>query len=344
MDLIIPPPCQSCAVIGHDDAKRQLGEAYASGKMHHAWLLTGPEGIGKATLAYHAAHMVLSGGQNGFERFNPDHPAARLIAAESHPDLFVLRRPFDDKTGIQKETIPVDEARKIAPFLSMTASFGSGRVTIIDEAHCLGRNGQNAILKMIEEPPTGATIFMTATTIGALLPTIRSRCRVLKMDALTPAQLRTIMARLSVEVPEGMNQDKLFAAASGSIGLALRLLETEALDLYEELLAILSFLPTLDLVRLHKLADQIGKKGNAETFAVLTNSLVDALRQAARAVALGTDDPTGLAAKLSGARRLDKALQLWESTDRTFAVARGANLDNKLAFINAVSGIAQAVS
>ena len=344
MDFTIPSPCHALAVIGHDEAKRQIQEAYDSGKMHHAWLLTGPDGIGKATLAYHAAHMILSGGANRFGSFNPEHQSARLIAAESHPDFFVLRRPYDEKTGVQKDTIPVDDARKIAPFLSMTATYGHGRVTLIDEAHTLNRNGQNAILKMIEEPPTGATIVMTATTVGALLPTIRSRCRVVRMEPLLPQQIQTVLARLCIEVPSAIDQNHLFDVAAGSVGRTLKILETDALDLYDELLAILSFLPTLDLVRLHKLADKIGRKGDLDSFNMLTNLLTDALRDAARSVALGLPDQTGLAAKFASGRRLDKALQLWETTQSTFATARSANLDNKLAFINAVSDIARAVS
>lgn len=340
----IPSPCQSLAVIGHDDAKKQIVEGFDTGKMHHAWLLTGPEGIGKATLAYHAAHMLLSGGENRFGRFNPQHPAARLIAAETHPDLFVLRRPFDEKTGVQKDSIPVEEARKIAPFLSMTASYGHGRVAIIDEAHCLNRNGQNAILKIIEEPPSGATIFLTATTVGALLPTIRSRCRVIKMQGLPANQLEVVLARLTLDLPSGSDKQKLLDLAQGSVGLAIQLLQSEAFELFDELLQILDHLPALDLPRLHKLADQIGRKADAQAFGVLTNLLVDRLRRAVRNAALGLPDDTGLAAKIAPSGRLDKALQLWESTGRSFSVAQSANLDNKLAFINAISEISRALA
>lgn len=344
MSFSAPPPFQSLALIGHDEAKQQIQEAYDSGKMHHAWLLTGPEGIGKATMAYHIAHMILSGGDNRFGRFNPEHKAARLIAAETHPDLFVLRKPVDEKTGIQKEIIPVDDAREIAPFLSMTATYGSGRVAIIDEAHALNRNGQNAILKVIEEPPTGATMILTATTIGALLPTIRSRCRVLKMDALNAVQLETILARLSIDIPPDIDRQRLIELSSGSAGLAIKILQTEVIQLFDELTIILAALPTLDLVRLHKMADQIGRKGEGEAFTILTNLLTDTLRQTVKAVALGLPDKTGLAVKCAASGRLDKALLLWESTQKTFATARTGNLDNKLAFINAVSELGRVLS
>ncbi len=340
--LTVSPPCQTLAVIGHEDAKQQLESAYASGRMHHAWLLVGAEGIGKASLAYLAAQMILSDGESHLDSPNSQHPAARLIAAEAHPDLFVLRCPVDDKTGVVKDSIPVEDARKLAPFMGMTASQGSGRVALIDEAQKLTRNGQNAILKMIEEPPTGATIFLTATTIGGLLPTIRSRCRMLPMQPLTDSQLGIVLARMGADLPTGEDAKARFMAASaGSASRAVKLLDTDALTLFDELLAILAAMPVIDLVRVHKLADQIGKKADADVFDVVTGLLVDTLRDAVRAAALGQGDALGLAAKLGGRGRLDKALELWESTARTFAEAQSAALDKKLALINALSTVSR---
>ncbi|MDD3181504.1 MAG: DNA polymerase III subunit delta' [Alphaproteobacteria bacterium] len=337
----IPAPNQSLAVIGHEAAKRQIEAAYASGRMHHAWLITGEAGIGKATFAMHIAHMILSGGENKFGRFNPEHQAARLIMSEAHPDLFVLRRPYDDKARRFKDVIPVEDARKLGPFLSMTASYGHGRVALIDEAHTLNRNGQNAILKMIEEPPTGATILLTATTVGALLPTIRSRCRVLKLDPLSNSELDVVLARLSIDVPEDQPKDKLYQAAHGSIGRALSLIQTNVLPLYQEILTILTAMPTLDLVRVHKLADGIGRKDESETYLALTSLVVDTLREAVLCAAQGKSDPTGLAVKMAGSGRLDKALDIWDNTRQTFAMTESASLDRKLALINALSAISR---
>ncbi len=340
--LTVLPPCQTLAVIGHEDAKQQLNGAYASGRMHHAWLLVGAEGIGKASLAYLAAQMILSGGKSRLDHPNAQHPAVRLIAAESHPDLFVLRCPVDEKTGVVKDSIPVEDARKLAPFMGMTASQGSGRVALIDEAQKLTRNGQNAILKMIEEPPTGATIFLTATTVGGLLPTIRSRCRMLPLQPLTDGQLGIVLARMGADLPTDEEAKARFMAASaGSASRAVKLLETDALTLFDELFAILQVMPMIDLVRVHKLADQMGKKADADAFAVVTGLLVDTLRDAVRAAALGRGDALGLAAKLGGRGRLDKALALWESTAQTFAEAQSAALDKKLALINALSTVSR---
>jgi DNA polymerase-3 subunit delta' len=337
----IPHPAQTLSVIGHDHARTQLLEAYGSGRMHHAWLLIGEEGVGKATLAYQVAHTILSKGESRINRINANNPASRLIMAQTHPDLFVLSRPVDEKTGRQKDSIPVDDASKLGPFLGMTASQGCGRVAIIDEAHRLNRNGQNAILKMIEEPPTGTTMILTATTVGSLLPTIKSRCRMLKLDSLTDQQIEVICARMSVDLPSGEERSLLLKAARGSLGRALTLLETEILPLYKESLDILRAMPSIDLLRVHKLADAVSRKEESESYLVLTNLIVDAMREAVRCAALGIRDPAGLAQLLVPQGRLDKGLHIWESTAKTFETAETANLDRKLALINAFSYVSQ---
>lgn len=338
---MIPQPSQSSTIIGHEAAKKQIEEAFNSGRMHHAWLLVGIEGLGKASLAYHIAHRILSGGANSFGRFNPEHPSARLIAAESHPDLFILRRPTDEKTGALKESIPVNEARKLEPFLRMTSSQGGGRVAIIDEAHRLNRNGQNAILKMIEEPPSGAVIILTATTAGALLPTIRSRCRVLALDPLNLPEIETILARLGAEWPPGVDKGRYVNLAGGSVGLLLKILGSDAIPLYDETLDLLKSIPDMDVPRLHRLADMLGKKADVESFQIVTTLLLEALRTGIRAIALGLRDEAGLATRLEARGRLDNALKVWENTKKTFTMADEANLDNKLAFIVAMTEMAR---
>lgn len=339
MDITVPH--QSTAVIGHELAKKQLLEAYDSGRMHHAWLFVGPSGIGKATLAYHVAHMILSGGENRFGRFNPEHAAARLIAAESHPDLFVLRKETDEKTGAVKDVIAVDEARKISPFLSLTSSYGKGRVVIIDEAHALNRNGQNALLKSIEEPPTGATVMMTATTVGALLPTIRSRCRVLELEPLPQSDLEVVLARLGVDLPEGSARGRFLELAQGSVSRALQLTQGETLALFDEALNVLRGLPSIDILNLHKLADRLSGKADIETYRFVTDLIGEALRQSIKAVSVGDADNLGFASKLAARGRLDKAFTLWENTCRSFASADAASLDRKLVFINAISELSR---
>jgi DNA polymerase-3 subunit delta' len=319
------------SLVGHDLAMQEVQMASASGRMHHAWLIAGIEGIGKATLAKHIAQFMLAGGQGELGKIDPQHKMVRLVEAETHPDLLIVRRPTDEKTGELKNIIPVDDALKVAIFLHKTATHGGWRVVIIDEAQALNRNGQNAILKIIEEPPPRTLILLSVTTPGALLPTIRSRCRVLQLMPLDEDSMRSILRRAAHKVDAG-DINMLISLSGGSIGFALKILRSEALPLYREMLALLDAMPQLDIPRLHKLADQIARKADSESFEVVTTLLIERLRSAAHAEA--RRNPPG---------RVDIALQIWDKTRATLAVADYANLDRKLAFINAVSDIRSAI-
>lgn len=336
----VPAPSQSTGLIGHDQAVADIHAAFDNGRMHHAWLITGMEGIGKATLAYHMAHLLLSGGENRIGRINPENATAKLVMAESHHDLFILRRPPDEKTGVIKDSIPAENARTIEPFFRQTSAHGKGRVAIIDEAHTLNRFGQNAILKIIEEPPSGGVIVMTATTVGALLPTIRSRCRLLALDPLQPVAIETVLTRLGIDMPQGAEKQSLLTHAGGSVGRALQLMQTESLPMLDALVGLLAA-EELDMVALHHLADQIGKKADKESFEILTTLLTEFLRASILRAAKGQGDPTGIVARLSGGQRLDQALDRFEATREAFIAAKVSNLDNKLVFINAITALAR---
>lgn len=318
-------------LVGHDQAMREVQAAFASGRMHHAWLIAGIEGIGKATLAKHIAQFVMANGQGELGKIDPEHRMAKLVEAETHPDLLIIRRPLDEKTGEQRNIIPVEEALKVAAFLRKTATHGGWRVVIIDEAHALNRNGQNAILKIIEEPPPRTLILVTVTTPGALLPTIRSRARILQLAPLDADHMRAILHHAAPQVlPADITA--LIDLSGGSIGFALKILRSETLPLYREMLAILDAMPQLDIARLHKLADQIAKKADAESFDVLTALLIERLRAVAHREA-----------NSQAKARVGLALQIWDKTRATLAASDYANLDRKLAFINAMSDIRAAV-
>lgn len=319
-------------LVGHDAALGEIADAFASGRMHHAWLICGIEGIGKASVAKCVARYVLSGGRGEIAMPDPSDRVASLVDAESHPDLLVVRRPVDEKTGEQKASIPVDETLKVASFLHKTATHGGWRVVILDEAHALTRNGQNAILKIVEEPPPRTLILITVTTPGALLPTIRSRCRVLQLAPLADEAMRAVLQQIAPK--EAMDDlDPLVILSGGSVGFALKIVRTGTLPLYQEMLAILDMMPDLDTARLHKLADQIARKADAEGFDVLSTLLVERLRRAAHEEAA------------KGAQgHIELTLKLWEKTRATLAAVSYANLDRKLGFINAMNDIRAAVA
>ncbi|MDX9689886.1 MAG: DNA polymerase III subunit delta' [Alphaproteobacteria bacterium] len=334
-------PHQCTQLVGHRQAFDEVVKAFSSGKMHHAWLIVGEEGIGKATFAYMAAHYILSGGENNPMQFNTEHPTARLILAESHPDLLVIRRPVDEKTGAMKASIPVEEARKLAPFLSLTPANGKYRVALIDEAHTLGRNAQNAILKMIEEPPSNAFIFLTTTTTGMMLPTIKSRCRVLALNSLTQSEIMTILSRQMIEIPDGIDKTRLAELAGGSVGKALRIIESEIVPLYDEAIAMLCALPQIDVIRLHELGDKIAKKAEIDRYSILSELIVETIQRTISSLARGQGGRHPLAKVLVNKGGLEQALALWDTARERLASAEASNLDKKLTFINAVSDMSR---
>lgn len=318
-------------LIGHEDAVEQVRAAFASGRMHHAWLMVGIDGIGKTSFAWHIANHVLSNGENPIGKYNPHNRVTKLIQAEAHPDLLVIRRSVDEKTGELRNVIVVDDALKVASFLRKTSTHGGWRVVIIDEAHMLNRHGENAILKILEEPPAHALILITATTPGALLPTIRSRCRVLQLQPLDNTHMKEVLSRSAPDLGIA-DIDRLISLSGGSAGFALKVARTETLPLYDELQTLMEASPTFDVPRLHKLADQISRKSDSESFEVLRSLLMERVR-----------DVTVQSAKNSIDRPMvGRCLQLIDKLNATFSSADTANLDRKLAFIRAMSDIREA--
>jgi len=324
-------PKVSHDLIGHEDAVEQFRSAFASGRMHHAWLMAGIDGIGKTSLAWHIANHVLSNGENPIGKYNPQNRVTKLIQAEAHPDLLVVRRAVDEKTGELRNVIVVDDALKIASFLRKTSTHGGWRVVIIDEAHMLNRHGENAILKILEEPPAHALILITATTPGALLPTIRSRCRVLPLMPLDTAHMKVVLARSAPDLSSA-DIERLIALSGGSAGFALKIARTETLPLYDELQSLIAAFPILDVPRLHKLADQISRKADSESFEVLRALLLEGVRAATLQNAKSGEDRS-----LTG-----RCLQVLDKMNMTFSSADMANLDRKLAFIRVMSDLHEA--
>jgi len=175
-----PHPRATARLYGQEIAERTLADAFASGRMHHGWLLSGPEGIGKATLAYRFARFVLADAASrdmfGQSLDAPDDGAsARQVRALSHPGLLVIRRAYDTKTKRFPATIPVDDVRRLKTFLGRTSETGAWRVVIVDRADELNISAANALLKSLEEPPPRTIFLLVSSAPGRLLTTIRSR-------------------------------------------------------------------------------------------------------------------------------------------------------------------------
>lgn len=216
-----PHPRKTYSYVGHEGEENLLAEALASGRMHHAWLIAGAKGLGKATLAYRVARLALGARHDGARPLDvsPDDVVARQIAALAHPDLFVLRRGFNER-GRPRREITVDDARELGHFFALAPSQGGMRVAVIDAVDELNRNAANAILKTLEEPPARSVLLLVCHAPGAVLATIRSRCRRLALKALSDGQVAAAL---------GGGDEALVRLAKGRPGRAIAL-KAQGLD------------------------------------------------------------------------------------------------------------------
>ncbi len=294
-------PRFAAEVIGHAEAQSQFGKAFASGKPHHAWLLRGQKGIGKATLAYHLAAQILGGSEQ----------SRRWIHARAHPDLFVLERQLNDaKPRKLKSEISVDDARSLTAFFSRTAA-GSWRVAIIDAADDLNSESANAILKLVEEPPPKALIFLVSHQPGKLLRTLKSRCLKLALGPLENDQVFNIVNALPIETkPNDEELTRAIVQAQGSPGQARSLLSSAGAKAFAQF-AGLSRPKASDLVRI---SNQLAGRGvSPDEFTTFSQLLLDWLAQTARASSN---------AKLAAAH---------QTISENTRIAQGFNLDRRQA-------------
>jgi DNA polymerase-3 subunit delta' len=323
-------PAETLALYGHDAALGFLGRAYKSGKSHHAILIEGPEGIGKATLAFRFANHVLAHpdpSEAPDEIAQPDARSVhfRQIAAGASHNLVHLTRPFDEKAGRLKSAITIDEVRKAGRFFAQTSGTDNWRIAIVDTADDLNRNAANAILKMLEEPPKRAMFLVLSHAPGKLLPTIRSRCLPLALRPLSDADLEKTLRSLGFEV-EPQARETLFRQAAGSVSEALKLVNYGGLDILNAFEDVVAQPPGgMQRSRMIKLAEALSGKGSEIVFAFFTDNLIRRIEGDARRLALAGD--------LAGAARLSElASALKERIDTSVAY----NLDRKQVVMNAV--------
>lgn len=350
-----PHPRETAELQGHAQAEKALLDAWNSGKMAHAWLLCGPKGIGKATLAYRFARFVLAGGGDGGGLFGdapasleirPDHPVFRRVAAQGHADLQAVERGWaDDKKVKLKTEIVVEDVRGIGHFLSLTPAEGGWRVVIIDSADEMNRNAANAVLKVLEEPPRNALMLLVSHSPGRLLPTIRSRCRRLMLQPLGEGVVADLLTRQRPELASA-EVDALARLGEGSLGKALALADEGGLDLYRELLNLLQALPKLDVPALHAFGDKVARPENDGSFRTVTELMVWWL---ARLIRVGGTNGAGavevvpgegaLMGRLLAAASLEQWLEVWEKISTLFARTEAVHLDRKQAVLGAFMAV-----
>ena len=337
-----PHPRQTPILFGQSRAESDFLDAYNTGRLHSGWLITGPRGVGKATLAWKIATFLLAeqmdGGMFGDAppaatslTISPDHTDALLVQSGAHPRLSVVRRPYNHDTKKLRQEITVDAVRGLKDFFHMSAADGGRRVVIVDAADEMNRNAANAILKELEEPPANTTILLIAHQPSRLLPTIRSRCRELRCAKLGSDDLQSALTQAGLDTA---NAAGLPALAAGSAGDAVRLLRHGGLALYASLVQTFDGLPNANRTAVLKLADSCAARG-AETHYALTLDLIDMF--VARAAHAGLFGPPDIQAAPHEALLLarmspdDRAARAWAQLQQDLTArvrhGRAVNLD-----------------
>jgi len=352
---VIPPPRENTAIKGHEEVESTLANALKAGRLAHALLIGGPKGIGKATLMYRFARYVLSTGKLGSnatlgERTNrpldlplKDEVFAR-IASGSHPDLFVLEKGINPRTGRSRGEITVDEARALGRFLSLTPAESLWRIAIVDAADEMNRHAANAILKSLEEPPKRTILALISHAPNRLLPTIRSRCRGIKLRALSKDDFEIIIKNVDPTIKES-DMDILARLSKYSPGQAFLIKELEGTQLYEQLVKILISAPTIDFESVHVLADELAAPGSNPRFKLAMELLLDwfssFITSAAQEITLPETIEGEQAARerFIAASGLDHWAGLWENISRIYFRAEQVHLDRKQVLLSTYTAI-----
>lgn len=319
----VPEPAENPRLMGHQAAATMLAQAYRGGRLPHALIFAGPPGIGKATLAFHLAHHLLK-----YPRREeaPEHLAApdpssslfRQIASEAHPSVLHLTRPANDRSKGYKTVVTVDEIRRVGQFLSLTSHDGGYRVVIVDPADDMNSNAANALLKNLEEPPARTLFILIVHAPGSILPTIRSRCQVVRLAPLEEDELLSVLHGIETGVPhEPAVRAALAQRAGGSARAAILLTQYGGLEIAQALDA-LARTSKLDMAEAHRLAEAVAGRDQAIQFDIFNQRVMEILSDQAREAALSGD--------MSRAKSLSDA---WHEAARAISETETYNLDKK---------------
>jgi DNA polymerase III subunit delta' len=325
-DIAASHPRETAAWFGHRDAEMALLDAYRSGRIPHAWLIGGAQGIGKATLAYRMAKFVLAHRNpqaSAVQRAETLHveandPVARHVAAGAHGGLLTLERSLNDK-GVMRTVITVDETRETIGFFGSTAAVEGWRVCIVDTVDELNPNAANALLKILEEPPQQSLFLLVSHAPARVLATIQSRCRKLPLRPLSTSDVIGAAAAATNIAIDDPALNEAAEAAEGSVSRALTLLGGDALKLHQRTAVLLATLPQVDPRELHALGDALGGSDR-----VALAAFIDSVERWVSA-RLRADDANANA----NLPRLARLAEVWEKINRAARDTESYNLERK---------------
>lgn len=330
----LPDPAENFDLIGHGDTLNFLAKHFASGRMHHAWLLSGPKGIGKATTAFRfAGHVFRHGGDDQinpeFQKTEAGDVVESRVSKGGHPNLLYLSRPWDQKTKKFKTMLTVDEIRQTQRFFGMTAGESGWRVCIIDAADDMNANAANALLKILEEPPAKTLFLVISHAAGRLLPTIRSRCQILQMKPLSAEQVLGIAERFgALEGVAPPDQQLVGRLSGGSVRRALVLLNLDGISLFKQIEEICKNPANPDWTQIHALATQLAPRAQDEKYRLFLDLMYNYMHEQVTS--------NGELKALAG------WAELWEKTTHAATLADDYNLDRKQTILSLFKNMAMA--
>ena len=328
-----PHPRFSSKLIGHEKAFQTFIKAQLGGRLHHAWILSGPKGIGKATLAWKIVTELSTEANLNQDYDNSKVLLAKKIMALSLSNLFLCRRPYDDKVQRLKKFITIDEIRKLKSFFQMSAIENEWRIAIIDCADDLNNAAANALLKLLEEPPNKSILIIISNQPGQLPATVRSRCRSLHLKKLNESEIKEVLTLSDLDIDSKTADDRLVLSviADGSAGMAITALNNNGITLFRECLEIFSGFPNFNRKQIQTLSENV--KNNIEKFKFLSGIVLLIISRLALLTALSrnltpTKEESALVIRLSPIANVpDKLAELYSDLSKLFLSCEELNLD-----------------
>ena len=352
------PPRQMKDCLGHESVERALLEMIEKDRLPHALIFAGPQGIGKSTMAFRLARYLFKKGKDSNSAdgglfgdslpkedvnslvIDPSESVFWKVASGGHPDLLTIERLFDDKKSRLKASVEVDEVRRITPFMRMTASQGGWRIVVVDDADTMNRSAQNAILKILEEPPPNALLILVCHRLGAMIPTIRSRCRVIPFSPLSKEDFVSLIRQEHGSLPQS-DTDVLFNISGGSVGQGLRIADEGGLEAVEKITALLYGWPRWQWSQIHLLAESMGRQGQEDKLRAFQDVLLWMVDSLLRAKARGETPQSPLnndaTQKLLAHYSLPQWIEIAGQLREHFDTVTAASLDKRHAVIGAFS-------